>query len=496
MELLFDDEWIDRKAGVRRVPGPVRKEPELVLRPGAPWEEDVRGGHAVIFDDEAGKFKLWYRALTSERAERSDERDVVSSERDPAKRRTFLCYAESSDGVVWERPPLGLFDYQGNRDNNILREVDHGDSVWWNVLKDPDEPDPDRRYKSLGFTGQIKTSTIAGIAPGRKGVGVAYSPDGLHWPDRPRHIMDTEDLTDCDCILPCREPTTGKWVAFFRPRTSPKRRYIGYAESDDFDHWTCPRMLLTPDIGDPEWYEFYGLTVGCIGGWRVGGLWIYHNNPDFSPMTMELVYSRDGLTYHRPMPGEQFVPLGKTGEYDSRMVRGVGLIERGPECLIFYDGSNGTHGSDRFMEMQPGACPEGEAPIGGLALARVAAQQFCGLRADMDGLIETKWLCNYGAGGVRASIAIEDDGWVRAELLDQYGRVIPGFERDTARHTTGDDGRLDFHWGRERLNGAFGQESEAGGKVGHVVKMRFLLHRATLYGFHIGEDNLMPPYIS
>jgi len=34
MELLFDDEWVDRKAGVRRVLGVPRKEAEPVLQAG------------------------------------------------------------------------------------------------------------------------------------------------------------------------------------------------------------------------------------------------------------------------------------------------------------------------------------------------------------------------------------------------------------------------------------------------------------------------------
>ena len=31
-----------------------------------------------------------------------------------------LCYAESSDGVHWTKPDLGLVEYQGNKNNNLL----------------------------------------------------------------------------------------------------------------------------------------------------------------------------------------------------------------------------------------------------------------------------------------------------------------------------------------------------------------------------------------
>ena len=32
----------------------------------------------------------------------------------------YLCYARSENGVKWEKPSLGLVEYGGNRDNNIV----------------------------------------------------------------------------------------------------------------------------------------------------------------------------------------------------------------------------------------------------------------------------------------------------------------------------------------------------------------------------------------
>jgi hypothetical protein len=36
--------------------------------------------------------------------------------------RSRLCYAISQDGLNWEKPILGLVEYHGSRDNNILLE--------------------------------------------------------------------------------------------------------------------------------------------------------------------------------------------------------------------------------------------------------------------------------------------------------------------------------------------------------------------------------------
>jgi hypothetical protein len=47
-------------------------------------------------------------------------------------------------------------------------------------------------------------------------------------------------------------------------------------------------------------------------------------------------------------------------------------------------------------------------------------------------------------------------------------------------------------WERPELRGIPGQTSDAGGTVGHVMKVRFHLHRATLFGFQVGEETSFP----
>lgn len=502
LELLMDEEWVDRKEGIRRVLGEPIKQPGGILRPDKPWESaGVTLGMSLLFDNEEGKFKLWYLASVGPRVVQIPNASSVASEATPRSKRTFLCYAESQDGVRWVRPALGRVAFEGSTGNNIVREIFFPggvtDTVFYNVVKDTQDRDPAKRYKAIGFQ-DAELSLLADRRDGGRGVCVAYSPDGFNWSE-PALVMDTQDVTDADSLFPEREPSTGKWTLFLRPRVLLKRRFIGYAESRDFERWTYPRMLITPDSGDDEWVEFYGLAARLLGRWRAGLMWVYHNNPAFSPMTNELVYSRDGLRWRRAMPGRAFLPLGEDGSFDSRMISPMALIPRGREIFIYYWGSNAEHGADRGLEtMQEGRVDGGGKPDERLGLARLPWGQFTGLRADLDGMVETKWITNYGKGGVRAIAAIEKTGLIQAEILDQYGNVIPGWTRKESqlRMLEDDRGKVGFFWGREDLVGRQDQAIAGQRKIGRVVKLRFYLHKATLYGFEIGEAGAMPAYVN
>ena len=105
------------------------------------------------------------------------------------------------------------------------------------------------------------------------------------------------------------------------------------------------------------------------------------------------------------------------------------------------------------------------------------------------GNIESADGTNYGDRGVQIAAAIDPGGALQVEVLDQYGKLIPGWGRESSRTRTGEKGKLLVSWNRDDLDGRFGQVSDQGGKIGHVIKLRFHLHRATLFGFEIGRPS-------
>ena len=59
-----------------------------------------------------------------------------------------VCYAESRDGVHWERPALGLIEYNGSTANNLVDLLGGASGiVALPMLYETDDPDPSRRYK-------------------------------------------------------------------------------------------------------------------------------------------------------------------------------------------------------------------------------------------------------------------------------------------------------------------------------------------------------------
>jgi hypothetical protein len=102
---MFVDDWLIDHSLSRnvelRLQTPVRR--EIVLTTDQPWEGNV-SGYYTIFKD-GSKYRLYYRGSG---AKRDDSVQQVT------------CYAESDDGIHFERPKLHLHAINGSDDNNVI----------------------------------------------------------------------------------------------------------------------------------------------------------------------------------------------------------------------------------------------------------------------------------------------------------------------------------------------------------------------------------------
>ena len=108
-QLFIDDYFIESLTGVRRVLNPPHKltvDEPLPITFDRPWDSQSAQPGRVVYDERNRRFRMYYRAWTGEQ--------------------NFLCALDSGDGLNWERPELGLVEFDGSTGNNITNaSADH-----------------------------------------------------------------------------------------------------------------------------------------------------------------------------------------------------------------------------------------------------------------------------------------------------------------------------------------------------------------------------------
>lgn len=441
-----------------------------------PWEQGRSAvfsgvqitGQSVLFDDEEGIFKMWYLGWPWQEG------------KGHLNRRPW-CYAISRDGYNWEKPNLGIYDYQGSTRNNIV--LDWSDPQYFNVIKDPGEKDPLRRYKALGeMEGPIPNHT--------GGVAVAFSPDGLHWKNYEGNpvVRHGPNLADAPTIFGW-DPKRRKYVSYFRPghpiagefyaeglnRGAHMRTY-GYSESDDFIHWTPTRLMLAPDDKDRTDFQYMQLTAGIDGEFYVG----FHTMYETHEQTWDtfLLSSRDGFHWNWIDRNVPFLGRGEVGTYDDGYMTPNGPIFRDGKVWIYYSSFSGAH------SMVPTKLGKTDIAI---ALCTMPQNRWMGLLAGPNrGTIVTRPLFFSGSRllvDIDASVPIQmprpdgprrfDECAVRIAVEEESGAPIERFTAERSAVLTS-SGEQEVKWS----GGA-----DLGKWAGKPVRLRFEMLNAALYSF-------------
>ncbi len=453
-QLLVDDYVIEEKNNVVRTYHPFEKYPDNpVLVADKPWEGRTSYVYGSVLPTEEGTaYRMWYQAWTG---------DYVN------------LYATSKDGLTWEKPDLGIVDYQGTKANNLFLHRTREDHTP-QVLYTPWEENPARRYKLLNFDyGRTAPDHLI------SGFWGAYSADGIHWQDAARNpvLKDPGDVSNF--IWDSHKERYTGYPKVFAPVRGFNRRCVGFSATRDFEHWPSAQLILVPDKIDDSWAagqdqrtEFYGLSAFPYESSYIGFLWIFQitdGNND-GPIFCELVSSRDGINWVRQEAtnGKRLpiLPIGPAGSWDQGMVFTTNhpLVE-GDRIKLWYGGSSATH-SARV-----------DTSRSSIGFATLRKDGFASLDAfDRLGVITTKTV-NNASGTVRVNVNAAK-GSFKAEVLDAAGQVLPGYGRDDCIPLTADavDARVTWR------NHAKLPEMQGG------LRLRFILQNASLYSFHAGES--------
>lgn len=315
----------------RRVHQPVRDPQEPILRPDAPSDGTSVTPLHVVFGDVRKTWRMWYQAhdpkLHEERVKLGKSKYGNVGEPQPI----YCCYAESADGVHWQRPNLGIYG-----DTNIVFK---GFSY---VAGNTFIP-KDGRWLMVNCEWE---SDMKG------GIYIAESMDGLRW-----KYINSEPIVfgESDCWNSIVwNPDRQVYMLYLRGwhcaavnwpllgKGNPRRR-VNYSESRDLKTWSEPQQILTPDELDTN--DYYGLQVFRYADAWLGQLWIYDDDVE-ETIEIELAWSQDGIHWSRLPDRQKFLRRGRPGEQDGYMViPAQEPVIVGDEMFVYYTGHPNPHGA-------------------------------------------------------------------------------------------------------------------------------------------------------
>ncbi len=422
-QLFLDDYLIESRTNIKRVIHPAQKyEGNPVLWATEPWEPELNVLYGSVIQDE-GKYKMWYKSGMG------------------------VGYEESNDGIKWVKPRLDLVMIDGQKTNLLFlkREKFKGPEIlptFWEpfgVHKDEEEPDPSRRYK-MGFLSIIRPYKGPRRDPfhptDRRGLGIAGSPDGIHW-----KLIDafaTEAICDGDThwmfdearkkyVLYGRTKKTlpeveSAWSKYDWYKQYHSGRAVARLESGDFLKWdftdpaTAP-VVLTADIEDEPGTEIYSMKVFPYESVYIGLVQVFHARPETCYLDVQLAVSHDSINFTRVADRSPFIPVGPVGSWDrfNQSLANNSPILVGDELRFYYGGRTYRHGPYKGEDTGPKG--------GGIGFVTVKKDRFVSLEASYDGgEILTKPLILIGSNlHINAK---SDFGEILIEVLDLAGNNI------------------------------------------------------------------------
>ena len=466
----FDDHSIPLRSNLFLTLVPVEKHPlNPLLRRGPKGSPDEARAHfhgTVLRID--GKYRMWYVAEDRDNLEnygrssweRLTDRNLASQ----------LAYAESDDGIRWTKPSLGLIEYRGSRDNNLVG-IEPG-VLWPSVLYDR-EADPNKRFTMMfkGAGGPHRAGLL-NLYP-ESGLQMsplcAYSADGLNWHLAEHNPPLKQDLEGANFytfnghyfvqgqLLYSWAPQRG-----FLLNGDPAGRTLFTYRSTDLVRWSqAPAFSFAR-------YGYRSAPLSRVeeahtsnGNWDRGNVLVstylqWHGGPDLKSTTMDvgLLVSNDGLHFREPVPDFAWIPRGAPGTWEGGGTWGVSFLNVDNETRIYYGGTNSLEA----------------LATGGVGLATIKRDRFGYLSLkvpDKPGYLVTCALKLPDGSRMFANADHLGSGAnLRFALLDASLRPIPGYSLEESRP-------LEASGFRQAVN--FAQGPEILGVAGSRVYLQILV---------------------
>jgi hypothetical protein len=479
-QLFLDQRFFGASRNVELRVHPPRKTGERTLVADRPWEGKFIGEYCSVLWVE-GVYHLWYPVDAG------------------------ICYARSTNGIVWEKPNLGLAEFNGSRDNNIVVGRGAGGvervSSEGMVFYDPTAPADQRFRYAVRLSDEYKHTVVFS------------SPDGIHWrlthdkvltfthPEGRQHL-DSQNVIFWDDRI-------GKYVAYMRRNLFQpgfRGRSVARSESDHlggFQEVQESPIVFGPDDRDPKlggrpvvdyytsgvikypWaqdaYFMFPQTYFCYPPGQLAEFPPEQGHPaNAGPLDTGFAASRDGIRWER-YDRRPFLRLGLRGEFDSMTARiFYGLVPSadGRELYLYYVGSDHLHGWNRDDRNRRLLRAAGLAPTQDVSLiSRLVLRRdgFVSASAAAVGGEFTTPLLKFSGRELVLNVDTSATGFVRCELLDRNRKPLPGFALEDCDliHTANELDRVVKWRGR----------SDVSAVAGKPVRLRVVFSNTDLYAF-------------
>jgi hypothetical protein len=404
-------------------------------------------------------------------------------------------YATSKDGEHWEKPHLGLYAWEGSKNNNIA--CDPEGPGMYHIVRDERDPDPGRRYKAL-FSSSDR----------RAGV----SPDGFHWT-----MLDSIAIPSQDESQFTWDPYTEQYLALVKQQTEWGRS-VWLSTSKDFTTFTDPVLIFHSDeidrenrrqrvrkiIEDPAYItppllddidyiaEIYNMAVLPYQGLYIGFPTVFNPFGAIPPPAtnftrinqIEMAVSRDLYTWDRVADRTPFIGIepfdGQNYGTSQLLMSGPPIVRDDGEIWCYYNALRMPGSIEMYRRFNRckelfrlGIDQRHFDDAGALSLAKLPRDRFVSIDGDEIGTIITRPF--YWRGEDLCINADARWGEIYAEIQDaESGRPHPGFwvPGEEPPPFTGDSLGAKFTWKHPHdLN------------FEKPVRLKFYLHQARLFSY-------------
>ena len=436
----------------------------------------IADGHSVqtILKEKDGRLRMWY----------------VTRQRIPghkgSARAYALRYAESTDGIHWTLPKLGLKEFDGSKDNNVVLMANDVDATGRKMTGEKGAENfclIDREQSPAPHT-RGRFTALYGDG------SFAYSDDGLHWtayPENPTFRPSGSDTYN-NFLFDAR---LGRYVLYHRPHPNihagwaRANRLVARIESDDLIHWdwSTARCALDTDGRDAPAVrskkdpakrakarardkQFYGMTVVQYQDFYLGFAQLLDETRK-GWMDIRLVHSFDGIDWRREPNDTPLIDSNpKFGYWDSGLISSIASgtpVAMGDDLYFYYGAFNITHNytfrtKDKDVKMRIG-------------LGIVKRGRLAGYHAgdDEGELLTRPFLLDRPRLLLNANAK---DGEVRAALAAEDGKPIPGCSKEDCEPIRQNGLDLSIRWKNR---------ADLRDLVGKKIRLRIAARNAALY---------------